>query len=200
MQLLVGGLKAESNINPYYYNFSITGYNSTTDNLTTNSFEPPSPDDNAKMLDLCFPALNYLHRCHKILASIYTMPACPIFRGAQSIKLGSREGVADVPMTPTFHPFCRSSSKEEECLFEPVTAEQVDDVTGVSRVWFLLLEGLAGAVSTCPRQHQPQTLELLFELLRSVLAVPGEISEATVTFIYLKAHIHCWQFYIVQSS
>ncbi|XP_070569103.1 brefeldin A-inhibited guanine nucleotide-exchange protein 3-like [Ptychodera flava] len=49
----------------------------------------------------------------------------------------------------------------------------MDDETGIIKVWFLLLEGLTGAVSTCPRNYQPQTLEVLFELLRSIASIPG---------------------------
>lgn len=41
-------------------------------------------------------------------------------------------------------------------------------------MWILLLEQLTAAVSNCPRQHQPPTLELLFTLLREVTAVPGD--------------------------
>lgn len=40
-------------------------------------------------------------------------------------------------------------------------------------MWILLLEQLTAAVSNCPRQHQPPTLELLFELLREVTKIPG---------------------------
>lgn len=46
--------------------------------------------------------------------------------------------------------------------------------TGLIQVWILLLEQLTAAVSTCPRQHQPPTLELLFTLLREVTVVPGD--------------------------
>lgn len=45
---------------------------------------------------------------------------------------------------------------------------------GLIQVWILLLEQLTAAVSNCPRQHQPPTLELLFTLLREVTAVPGD--------------------------
>lgn len=45
---------------------------------------------------------------------------------------------------------------------------------GLIQVWILLLEQLTAAVSNCPRQHQPPTLELLFELLREVTKIPGQ--------------------------
>ena len=82
------------------------------------------------------------------------------------------------PRTPTT-PTGAMGRPDGNDLFAPVAIETVDDESGIMRVWFLLLEGLTGAVSTCPKQHQPQTLELLFELLRSVLVIPGQL-----TFFY----------------
>lgn len=52
-----------------------------------------------------------------------------------------------------------------DCIFHP---------SGLIQVWILLLEQLTAAVSNCPRQHQPPTLELLFTLLREVAVVPGQ--------------------------
>lgn len=46
---------------------------------------------------------------------------------------------------------------------------------GLIQVWILLLEQLTAAVSNCPRQHQPPTLQLLFELLREVTKIPGQM-------------------------
>ena len=51
----------------------------TDDSSDADSVSTGGPDK-PHMADLCFPALNYLHRCHKILASIYTMPALPMFQ------------------------------------------------------------------------------------------------------------------------
>lgn len=45
---------------------------------------------------------------------------------------------------------------------------------GLIEVWIILLEQLTAAVSNCPRQHQPPTLDLLFELLRDVTKTPGK--------------------------
>lgn len=47
-------------------------------------------------------------------------------------------------------------------------------VPGLIEVWIILLEQLTAAVSNCPRQHQPPTLDLLFELLRDVTKTPGK--------------------------
>ena len=40
-------------------------------------------------------------------------------------------------------------------------------------MWFLLLEGLTKVVAQCPCKFQPQTLEVLFDILRSITTVPG---------------------------
>lgn len=54
-----------------------------------------------------------------------------------------------------------------------LTLHDLDNHTGILHVWFLMLEGLSGAISACPKSYQPQTMEMLFELLRSASQVPG---------------------------
>ncbi|PNF16156.1 hypothetical protein B7P43_G01116 [Cryptotermes secundus] len=51
--------------------------------------------------------------------------------------------------------------------------DALDQPSGVLRVWFLLLEGLASATVTCPHKFQPHTLDTLFQLLRDLIHVPG---------------------------
>ncbi|KAM9726327.1 LOW QUALITY PROTEIN: brefeldin A-inhibited guanine nucleotide-exchange protein 3, partial [Menidia menidia] len=101
--------------------------------------------------DLCLPALDYLRRCSQLLAKIYRMPSKPVFLGA--------------PPAPQ-----RSNSSEDAA---DGLLKEFDDDTGLVQVWMLLLEQLTAAVSSCPRQHQPPTLQLLFSLLRDLTAVPG---------------------------
>ncbi|XP_026882265.2 brefeldin A-inhibited guanine nucleotide-exchange protein 3 isoform X2 [Electrophorus electricus] len=107
--------------------------------------------------DLCLPALDYLRKCSHLLARIYKMPSKPVFLGAR---------LASLPMRAQE----RSVSSEDglDCILA-----EFDDDTGLIQVWILLLEQLTAAVSNCPRQHQPPTLELLFELLREVTKTPG---------------------------
>uniref|UniRef100_A0A668A4N3 ARFGEF family member 3 n=1 Tax=Myripristis murdjan TaxID=586833 RepID=A0A668A4N3_9TELE len=107
--------------------------------------------------DLCLPALDYLRKCSQLLAKIYKMPSKPVFLGAR---------LASLPMRTQE----RSISSEDgmDCVLQ-----EFDDDTGLIQVWILLLEQLTAAVSNCPRQHQPPTLELLFTLLREVTAIPG---------------------------
>uniref|UniRef100_A0A8C5QJ64 ARFGEF family member 3 n=1 Tax=Leptobrachium leishanense TaxID=445787 RepID=A0A8C5QJ64_9ANUR len=107
--------------------------------------------------DLCLPALDYLRKCSQLLAKIYKMPLKPIFLSGRLANLPRR--VQE-----------RSASSEDG--IEAVLSE-FDDDTGLIEVWIILLEQLTTAVSNCPRQHQPPTLDLLFELLREVAKVPG---------------------------
>ncbi|XP_072178180.1 brefeldin A-inhibited guanine nucleotide-exchange protein 3-like [Diadema setosum] len=169
--------------------------------------KPTSPRQRPPMtygvFDLCFPALNYLHRCHKILASIHQMPSCPIFRGSQSIRLGARDSFPVGELSPQRSfplPTSPTSPKPSglaflgisEELFEPIAMDSVDDHTGIIRVWFLLLEGLTGAVALCPRRYQPPTLELLFELLRSMSINPGPLFGVYAVTELLLPMMHCW--------
>uniref|UniRef100_A0A3B4ASA9 SEC7 domain-containing protein n=1 Tax=Periophthalmus magnuspinnatus TaxID=409849 RepID=A0A3B4ASA9_9GOBI len=107
--------------------------------------------------DLCLPALDYLHKCSQLLSKIYKMPSKPVFLGARLASLPMRGQERSV-----------SSEDGVDCVLQ-----EFDDDTGLIQVWILLLEQLTAAVSTCPRQHQPPTLELLFTLLRELTHVPG---------------------------
>ncbi|XP_029107058.1 brefeldin A-inhibited guanine nucleotide-exchange protein 3 isoform X4 [Scleropages formosus] len=107
--------------------------------------------------DLCLPALDYLRKCSQLLAKIYKMPSKPVFLGAR---------LASLPMR------AQERSVSSDDGMDSVLSE-CDDDTGLIQVWILLLEQLTAAVSNCPRQHQPPTLQLLFELLREVTKVPG---------------------------
>uniref|UniRef100_A0AAQ5Z271 SEC7 domain-containing protein n=1 Tax=Amphiprion ocellaris TaxID=80972 RepID=A0AAQ5Z271_AMPOC len=107
--------------------------------------------------DLCLPALDYLRKCSQLLAKIYKMPSKPVFLGARLASLPMRSQERSI-----------SSEDGMDCVLQ-----EFDDDTGLIQVWILLLEQLTAAVSNCPRQHQPPTLELLFTLLREVTTVPG---------------------------
>uniref|UniRef100_A0A670Y8N2 ARFGEF family member 3 n=1 Tax=Pseudonaja textilis TaxID=8673 RepID=A0A670Y8N2_PSETE len=92
-----------------------------------------------------------------LLAKIYKMPLKPIFLSGK---------FANVPQRVQE----QSTSSEDgtECVLS-----EFDDDTGLINVWILLLEELTTAISNCPRQHQPPTLDLLFELLRDITKTPG---------------------------
>uniref|UniRef100_A0A8I4A439 ARFGEF family member 3 n=1 Tax=Callithrix jacchus TaxID=9483 RepID=A0A8I4A439_CALJA len=115
------------------------------------------PAPGAPSTDLCLPALDYLRRCSQLLAKIYKMPLKPIFLSGRLASLPRR---------------LQEQSASSEDGIESVLSD-FDDDTGLIEVWIILLEQLTAAVSNCPRQHQPPTLDLLFELLRDVTKTPG---------------------------
>ncbi|XP_076076319.1 brefeldin A-inhibited guanine nucleotide-exchange protein 3-like isoform X2 [Mytilus galloprovincialis] len=51
--------------------------------------------------------------------------------------------------------------------------ESLDNESGILHVWFLMIDGLAGSVACCPKTYQPETLDMLFDLLRSLHDIPG---------------------------
>ncbi|KAH0622339.1 hypothetical protein JD844_024553 [Phrynosoma platyrhinos] len=114
------------------------------------------PGSGSMSTDLCLPALDYLRRCSQLLAKIYKMPLKPIFLSGKLANLPQR--IQE-----------RSAGSEDgiECVLS-----EFDDDTGLINVWIILLEELTTAISNCPRQHQPPTLDLLFELLRDVTKTP----------------------------
>ena len=63
-----------------------------------------------------------------------------------------------------------------------VPLETLDKSTGVLRVYFLVLDGLAMTATSCPKNFQPQTLEVLFDLLREASKVPGMNSDFFQSF------------------
>jgi len=128
--------------------------------------------------ELCLPALQDLLNMSKKLASIYIMPSSLVFHGSRAIRL-----VEHTPEYPGTHSPISSPIKPNESsnrkpktqtptMTSATSIASIDD-TGVLRVWFLLLEGLTKVVAQCPCKFQPQTLEVLFDILRSITTVPG---------------------------
>ncbi|XP_063984842.1 brefeldin A-inhibited guanine nucleotide-exchange protein 3 [Diachasmimorpha longicaudata] len=140
-----------------------------------------------RKMRLCLESLKYLLNCSDILSSMYRMPACPIFHSATRIQLSTIPQYVD-PIIPNLEltKFERSSESMQEIVPEisyeilsrvdkaqTITLQSMEKPSGILRVWYLLIEGLASATMICPRRYQPHTLETLFHLLRDVLNVPG---------------------------
>lgn len=138
--------------------------------------------------DLCLDALRYLHRCAAILASMYQMPACPVFHAAHRITVNMPPQLVDPHLPNIDENLLGSLLNEIACMEvkkvsyqalwpsasnQEVTLMMLDHSSGILQVWYLLLEGLAGATMTCPRRYQPQALDTLFTLLRSLPDCPG---------------------------
>ncbi|EEC06539.1 hypothetical protein IscW_ISCW004487, partial [Ixodes scapularis] len=138
-------------------------------------------------LNLCQAALKYLERCAQMLSSMIKFnlepncvdPVIPdmeliLFREHDSVSEHSRKGsMTDEGDDKVWYV---QNDMDEDIELLPanhtVSLEELDRPTGVLHVWFLLLEGLAGAVATCPRKYQPHTIDTLFQMLRGLRDVP----------------------------
>ncbi|XP_076679931.1 brefeldin A-inhibited guanine nucleotide-exchange protein 3 isoform X2 [Andrena cerasifolii] len=140
----------------------------------------------SRRMRLCVESLKYLLSCSDILASMYGMPACPIFHSAQRIQVSTIPQYVD-PAIPNaelirFDKHAESiqetiPGRPHDILMDHVhtitTLQSMDKPSGILRVWYILIEGLASATMICPKRYQPHTLETLFHLLRDTLNVPG---------------------------
>ena len=128
--------------------------------------------------EMCLPALEYLLNMSKKLASIYIMPSSLVFHGSHAIRLVEYSPDFSPVLSPNFSPVKLSNPTEIKARAQALSMSSacsiaaIDD-TGVLRVWFLLLEGLTNVVAECPCMFQPQTLEVLFDILHSIITVPG---------------------------
>lgn len=138
----------------------------------------------ARKMRLCVESLKYLLSCSDILASMYRMPACPIFHSAQRIPMSTIPQYVD-PNIPNVE-IMKFDEKIDENIPEmsydiltkidpsqTMTLQSLDRPSGILRVWYILIEGLASATMICPRRYQPHVLETFFHLLRDTLNVPG---------------------------
>ncbi|GIY54585.1 brefeldin A-inhibited guanine nucleotide-exchange protein 3 [Caerostris extrusa] len=157
-----------------------------------------SMDKPSVPLDMCLAALKYLEKCSDILSTMYKIPTCPVFNSAHRIQGYSVPDLVD-PVIPGIQivyfenpdsvsndsgKVCSSLKNEDiEEIRDINNISRIDDVsvslqslekhTGIIHVWFLLLEGLAGTLATCPKQYQSATMETLFNMLRNLKDVPG---------------------------
>ncbi|KAH6929002.1 hypothetical protein HPB50_022379 [Hyalomma asiaticum] len=139
-------------------------------------------------LNLCQAALRYLERCAQMLSSMIKFnsepncvdPVLPnmeliLFKEPDSVSQHSdNENAKDEGASKAW--YIQSEISEEPVpasVDQTVSLAELDQPTGVLHVWFLLLEGLAGAVATCPRRYQPHTIDTLFQMLRGLREVPG---------------------------
>ena len=159
----------------------------TSDEQSNNHHQEGGSTETRKMR-LCMESLKYLLNCSDILSSMYRMPACPIFHSAQRIQVSTIPQYVD-PMIPNLEltRFDRTAAENMQEIVpeisyevlsridkaQTMTLQSMDKPSGILRVWYLLIEGLASATMICPKRYQPHTLETLFHLLRDILNVPG---------------------------
>lgn len=144
----------------------------------------------SRRMRLCVESLKYLLSCSDILSSMYRMPACPIFHSAQRIQVSTIPQYVD-PIIPNLEltRFDKHLESMQDVIPERsydvltplldkdahsvASLQSMDKPSGILRVWYILIEGLASATMICPKRYQPHTLETLFHLLRDTLNVPG---------------------------
>jgi hypothetical protein len=77
------------------------------------------------------------------------------------------------------------------------------DVSGTLHVYFLVIEGLSSTVSACPKNYQPQTLEMLFEMMRLASRTLGKRNTADFTDmlkVYIREQLVNFCYFIVTEA
>lgn len=137
-------------------------------------------------LDLCREALKYLQNCVTILEMMYNMPKCPIFNLSHRVQIDMDPQLVDalIPNVDGInlnydtdqtisYKILSTKYDLEECERQDLTLARMDKPSGVLRIWYILLEGLASNTIICARKNQPYALETLFKLLKDLLHCPG---------------------------
>ena len=124
-------------------------------------------------------ALGYIVRCHSILAKLYLLPSCPVFKGAEMIHTGSqpihvscvipgKEVISFDPTTTTLTDF--PYNYENLCISGVNDGESILEKSGLLRIWFLLIDGIVSALSACEIENQASTINTFFTILKSLMS------------------------------
>ena len=141
--------------------------------------------------DMCVPALELLSKVSKKLSSIYVKPANVIFHGSHAVKLDNSSSPLSSPSSPIMSV---ADTIKDTSVLAPNYARSITamDDSGILRVWYLMLDVLTTTVITCPRKHQLQALDTLFDVLHSVSSVPGPQFSILVLTNLLLPMLHTW--------
>ncbi|XP_055681936.1 brefeldin A-inhibited guanine nucleotide-exchange protein 3 isoform X2 [Lutzomyia longipalpis] len=147
-----------------------------------------SEDDPIRPTDFLHETLKFLERCSSILAFMYTMPKCPKLHSTYKIKGITYTHVIDANIPNSMENFTyfgndylqnnnekhmisyRSLHIDKESV---IKIDELDKVSGVLKVWFLLLDGLTNSLIVCPTSHQSPILQCIFKLFKLLLISPG---------------------------
>ncbi|KAF5302593.1 hypothetical protein FQA39_LY10211 [Lamprigera yunnana] len=145
-------------------------------------------EDETENVNLCVESLKLLESCATILSMMYYMPKCPIFNLNHRIKTDISPQLVDsaipnpeVVNLPTYFEQVEHMSYEilspkvdlENCIQNKMMLNQIDKPSGVIKIWFTLLEGLAMTAVLAAEKNQPFILETLFRLLKDLIVNPG---------------------------
>lgn len=119
---------------------------------------------------------------------MYNMPKCPTFNLSHRVQIDMDPQLVDALIpnvdTMTMNQFDHSDQQIsykilstkyelEECERQSLTLAKMDKQSGVLRIWYILLEGLASNTIICTKKNQPFALESLFKLLKELIICPG---------------------------
>lgn len=139
-------------------------------------------------IDLCMESLRLLENCATILSMMYHMPKCPQFNLNHRVKTDMSPQLVDsaipnpeVISLPSYFEQAEQMSYEilapksdlENCVKQKMMLPQIDKPSGVLKIWYTLLEGLAMTAVLSAEKNQPYVLESLFKLLRDLIVNPG---------------------------
>ena len=127
-------------------------------------------------------ALGYIVRCHSVLAKMFLMSSCPIFRGAENIHTGSHpihvSSVVPGKEVISFDPTTVTLTEVGHTL-DPLTISPSStgppsllENSGLLKIWFLLIDGIVSALSSCQVENQSATLHTFFTILESLRSPP----------------------------
>ncbi|KAB0792866.1 hypothetical protein PPYR_14825 [Photinus pyralis] len=141
-----------------------------------------------EQVNLCLESLKLLENCATILSMMYYMPKCPTFNLNHRVKTDTSPQLVDsaipnpeVVSLPTYFEQGDNMSYEilspkidlDNCMRNNMMLPQMDKPSGVVKIWFALLEGLATTAVLAEERNQPYVLETLFKLLRDLIVNPG---------------------------
>lgn len=137
-------------------------------------------------MDLCRESLKYLQNCVTILEMMYNMPKCPTFNLSHRVQIDMDPQLVDslIPNIDSLnlnhdtdqqisYKILSTKYDLEECERQNMTLLRMDKQSGVLRIWYILLEGLASNTIICTKTNQPFALETLFKLLKELIICPG---------------------------
>ncbi|XP_045475918.1 brefeldin A-inhibited guanine nucleotide-exchange protein 3 isoform X2 [Harmonia axyridis] len=139
-------------------------------------------------IDLCVESLKLLQNCVSILSMMYNMPKCPTFNLTHRMTIDTEPQLVDRIMQNMEymniqqddelsinvpHETLSTLNEMKLCEENRITLSKMDRPSGVLKIWYVLLEGLSTAATTCSNTNQALIVDTLFTLLRNLIINPG---------------------------
>ncbi|KAL3272753.1 hypothetical protein HHI36_014214 [Cryptolaemus montrouzieri] len=139
-------------------------------------------------IDLCVESLKLLQNSVSILSMMYNMPKCPTFNLTHRMTIDTEPQLVDRIMQNVEymnlqqedelsinvpHETLSTLNEMKLCEENRITLSKMDRTSGVLKIWYVLLEGLSSAATTCSNKNQALIVDTLFTLLRNLVINPG---------------------------